>query len=145
MITTHRRCLTSDPLPTTFRITSTLGYRLCGALILRPVYWGPYIGALILPIAIFDAEAWTLRLQDTYILEVFTDALLASFQRCYQDRLQNIYIREDTFTRESITDVVIHRRLRWYRHVCRMQSDNIIRQISSDTGLPLLTAERLRT
>ena len=44
------------------------------------------------------------------------------------DRLHNIKIREDTFTPESITDVISHRRLRWFAHVCRMQKNNIVKQ-----------------
>ena len=78
-------------------------------------------------------------------------------------RLHNIKIREDTFTPESITDVIKHRRLRLFGHVCHMLRDNIVRQaykqdfkgqrkrgrplkrwsdkIRNDTGLLLLTAE----
>ena len=79
------------------------------------------------------------------------------------DKLQNIKIREDTFTPESITDVIRHRRRRWFGRVCCMQRENIVRQvykqdfkgqqkrgrplkrwsdqIRNDTRLPLLTAE----
>ena len=80
------------------------------------------------------------------------------------DRLQHIKIREDTFTPESIRDLIRHKGLSWFGHVCRMQRYNIVRraykqdfrgqwkrgrplnkwsdQIRNDTGLPLLTAER---
>ena len=33
------------------------------------------------------------------------------------DRQQHIKSREDTFTLESITDVIRHRTLRWFGHV----------------------------
>ena len=42
------------------------------------------------------------------------------------DRLQNINNREDTFTPESITDVIKH--IRWFGPVCCMQRDNIFRK-----------------
>ena len=80
------------------------------------------------------------------------------------DRLHTIKITEDTFTPESITDVIRHRRFRWFGHVCWMRRNNIVMQaskhdfngprkrgrplkrwsdqIKNDTGLPLLTAER---
>ena len=77
------------------------------------------------------------------------------------DRLQNIKIREDIFTLESIMEVIRQRRLRWFGHVCRVQRDNIVRQagppkrgrpwkrwsdqIRNDTGLLLLTAEQHAT
>ena len=60
------------------------------------------------------------------------------------DRLQNIKIREDTFTPESITDVVRYMRLRWFGHVwaCLPYAKKWSDHIRNDTGLPLLTAER---
>ena len=43
-------------------------------------------------------------------------------------RLQNIEYREDTFTLESIKDVIKHKRLWWLGHVCHTPRDNIVTQ-----------------
>ena len=86
------------------------------------------------------------------------------FLRCVACRLQNIKIREDTFTPESITDIAKEEILGWFEHICHMQIDNIVRQaykqdfkgqrkkerplkrwrdkIRNDTGPPLLTPEQ---
>ena len=60
-------------------------------------------GALILPIAVYGAEAWMVRSQKIKTLEVFEMRCLHSIRGVTRvDRLQNIKIREDTFTPESI-------------------------------------------
>ena len=122
-------------------------------------------GALILPIAIYGAEAWMLRSQERQSFEGFEMCCLWAIRGVTtMDRQQNFKIREDTFTPESITDVNRHTILRWFGHVCHMQRDNIVRQaykqdfkeqqkrgrplkrwcdqIRNDTGFPLLTAEQ---
>ena len=54
--------------------------------------------------------------QRRYNLDVFEMRCLRAIRGVTKmDRLQNIKIREDTLTRESITDVIRHRR--WFGHV----------------------------
>ena len=85
-------------------------------------------GALLLPIAIYGGDTWTLRSREIQSLEVVEMRFLqAIVTRCYQGG-HNIKIREDTFTPESITDVIRQRRLRWFGHVCPMQRDNVVCQ-----------------
>ena len=59
-----------------------------------------------------------LQSQEIESLEVFEmRCLWATTGVTRVDRLQNIKIREDTFTPEFITDVIRHRRFRWFGHV----------------------------
>ena len=118
-----------------------------------------------MPISIHGAEAWPLRSQEIQSLVVFKMSCLQAIRGITKvNRLQNIKIRENTFTPESITDVIRHKRLRWFGHICCVQRDNSVRQaykqdfkgpwkrgrpmkrlndqIRNDTALPLLTAER---
>ena len=64
--------------------------------------------ALILPIAFYDAEAWTLRSHETQSLEVFEIRCLCEIRCLWAIRLitradisQNIRIRDNTFTKDS--------------------------------------------
>ena len=49
-----------------------------------------------------------------------TQSLEMRWLRCYWGRLQDSQIKEDTFTPESTTVVIKHRRLIWLGHVCCM-------------------------
>ena len=119
--------------------------------------------ALILPIAIYGSETWTLREQEIRALLVFEMRCL----RCIlgvtrDDRLSNSHIRETLGMTKTIEDVVSERRIQRFGHVVRSSewinisykqdftnrrargrplkrwSDNIREQC----GVPLLTAER---
>ena len=73
-------------------------------------------------ITINGAETWTLRSHERQFLEVFEMRCLRAIKGVTRaDRVQNIKIRENTFTPESITDVIRHRRRGWFGHVYRMQ------------------------
>ena len=57
----------------------------------------------ILPIVIYGEEAWTLQSQEIQSVEVLEMRCLQAIRGVTRvDRLQNIEIREDTFTSEPI-------------------------------------------
>ena len=80
------------------------------------------------------------------------------------NRIKNDKIREQLGMEETINDVIQKRRLKWFGHVCRKEAESMLQkvykedftkrrtcgrppkrwvdQIKSDTGLPILTAER---
>ena len=85
-----------------------------GALILSIAIYGAeawmlLYGALILSIAIYGAEDWMLRSQEIQSLEVFEMRCLRAIRGVTRADRHNIKIREDTFTPESITDVIRNR------------------------------------
>lgn len=119
--------------------------------------------ALILPIATYGSETWTTRKEEMSALLVFEMKCLRAILRVTRnDRLTNMNIRKTLCVTETIEDVVLKRRLRWFGHVARSRSsinasykqdftnprprgrppkrwsDNIRDQC----GVPLLTAER---
>jgi len=83
--------------------------------------------ALIVPIAIYASESWTLKKSDTQMLLVFE-------LRCFRallgltllDRVRNDTIRERLGVSSTIVDVVRRRRLSWFGHVIRRGPDNPI-------------------
>ena len=94
-------------------------------------------------VAIYGEEASILRSQ-IYPVEVGVIRCLRVIRGSTKaDRLQNIKIREDTCTPESITNVIRHRRLRWFGHVCHMQRDNIVTQASNKTAEERKTTEEV--
>ena len=120
--------------------------------------------ALILPIAIYGAESWTLRQADTRQLESFE-------MRCLQvilgvhlmDRVKNEEIRQRINIPNTICEEVSKRRMKWFGHVVWMphhrlplqayKNDFIQRRppghpptrwrdhIQGDLGVPLQEAE----
>ena len=80
-------------------------------------------GALILPIATYGSESWTTRRKDIDALLVFEmKCLIALLQIIRSDRLRNIMIRKKLNISETIEDIVLKRRLRWFGHVVRNTS-----------------------
>ena len=121
--------------------------------------------SLILPIAIYASETWTIR-------EKEKQKLLTFERRCFRsikgvillDRIRNTKIRLDLKMEKTIVDVIKERRLKFFGHINRRPLDSVIYQaysgnfngkrppgrpparwtdmIKADTGLPLATAER---
>ena len=80
-------------------------------------------GALILPIATYGSESWTTRRKEINALLVFDMKCLIDILRItWSDRLQNIMIRKKLNISETIEDIVLKRRLRWFGHVVRNTS-----------------------
>ncbi len=121
---------------------------------------------LILPIAIYASETWTLRKEDARRLEVFEMRCLRALMGVTRrDRLRNEYIREQIGVMESIVEVVKRKRLKWFGHVMRRPPDSLVKaaysgdftaarprgrppmrwrdQIPTDTGRSLRECERL--
>ena len=77
--------------------------------------------ALILPIATYGAESWTLRKSDIHKLEVFEMRCLRSILGVHlMDKIRNSDIRQRLNITKSITEEVSQRRLKWFGHVTRM-------------------------
>ncbi|KAI8489175.1 hypothetical protein Bbelb_331600 [Branchiostoma belcheri] len=122
--------------------------------------------ALILPIATYACETWTLKKSD--------ELLLLSFEmRCLRvilcitlrDRIPNAEIRSRLGAEQTITDRIRTRRLRWFGHVMRRPTNTLVYkayhqdfqnprprgrppkrwkdQIQSDTGITLSVAEAI--
>ena len=121
--------------------------------------------ALIIPIAIYAAESWSLKIEDSRKLNTFEMRCL----RCIlgvtrRDRIRNVVIRERLNMTDSIIDTIQKRRLRWFGHIVRRPCTSYVNlsykedftssrprgrppkrwkdQIKEDTGLPIGTAER---
>ena len=121
--------------------------------------------ALILPIATYASETWTLKSEDIDKLEVFEMRCLRAILGISTiQRLRNTAIRKTLNITNTISEVITQRRLKWFGHVVRRPDENYVSkafrqdlqgrrsrgrprkrwsdQIRSDTGLPLRTAER---
>ena len=121
--------------------------------------------ALILPIATYASETWTLISEDTRKLTVFEMRCLRSILgTTLADRIRNTDIITRSGIRHTIIDHIKTRRLSWFGHIVRRPEDSYVykaykddftqarprgrppkrwsAQIREDTGLPLLTLER---
>ena len=84
--------------------------------------------ALIVPIAIYASETWTLKKSDTQLLLVFE-------MRCFRsllgltlmDRVRNVEIRNRLGITSTIVDIIRKRRLSWFGHVIRRDLDNPVK------------------
>ena len=120
--------------------------------------------ALILPIALYASETWTITSVDLRKLETFERRCLRAILGVTRyERLSNNYIR-DKLNVLNIGNIVKMRRLKWFDHMARRPGDNYIKsvfiqdfqgnrgrgrpplrwqdQVRKDTGLPLATAMR---
>ena len=80
-------------------------------------------GSLILPIATYGSESWTTRRKEIDAPLVFEIKFLRAILRITRsDRLRNIMIRKKLNISETIEDIVLKRRLRWFGHVVRNTS-----------------------
>jgi hypothetical protein len=83
--------------------------------------------ALIVPIAIYGAESWTLSVEDNGRLEVFEmRCLRAILGVTLRDRIRNEDIRQQLGVKSTITEVIRERRLKWFGHVMRRPEDSIL-------------------
>ena len=121
--------------------------------------------ALILPIAIYGAETWSMTKSDTKKLHVFENNCLRSILGVkLQDRVSIVQLRKRAALKFQIEDQIKKRRLSWFGHVARLPPDSLSKRclkqdfetkrkrgrpakrwqdlIREDTGLPLGTAER---
>ena len=80
-------------------------------------------GTLILPITTYGSESWTTRREEIDAPLVFEMKCLIALLRITRcDRLRYINIRKKLNIIETIEDIVIKRRLRWFGHVVRNKS-----------------------
>ena len=121
--------------------------------------------SLIVPIAIYASETWTLRADDERKLLSFEMKCLRSILGVsLRDRYRNERIRQLLNIDQTIVDVIRKRRLQWFGHVNRSDVEGYVKisyktdftkkrpkgrppkqwtdLVRADTGLPLLTAER---
>ena len=121
--------------------------------------------ALIVPIATYACETWTLKESDAQKLLVFEmKCLRAILGVTLYNRLKNQDIRQRLNVKKTIVDNIRSRRMKWFGHVNRRDRDSLVYraysqsfpnprpagrppkrwtdQIRADTGLPLQTAER---
>ena len=77
--------------------------------------------SLILPIALYGAETWTLRQADESRLQAFEMRCLRTIAGVHiLDKIRNEDIRRRLQITSTIYEEVTKRRLRWFGHVCRM-------------------------
>ena len=121
--------------------------------------------ALIVPIAIYASETWTLKAEDSRKLNVFeNNCLRAMAGKSIRDRIKMENIRKQLGVKVNILNLIKRRRLNWFGHVNRKGENSYVYraykdnfkdkrphgrppkrwadQIREDTGLPLLTAEK---
>ena len=124
--------------------------------------------SLILPIATYGSESWTLRKASKQKLEVFEMRCLRSILGVsLRDKMRNEDIRRQLDMTTTITDVVTKRRLKWFGHVIRMPACRLPNQaycndfnktrhrgrpplrwkdqVQEDAQIPLPEAEQLAT
>ena len=83
--------------------------------------------ALILPIAIYVCETWTLNKEEERKLEVFEmRCLRATNGTSLRDHITNVRIRRHLGMETTITEVIRKRRLRWFGHVVRRPSTHFV-------------------
>ena len=86
--------------------------------------------ALILPIAIYGSESWTLRKSDCQKLEAFEMRCLRSILGVsLLDRMTNEDIKQQLLIKNNITQMITKRRLKWFGHVVRMPQDRLPLQV----------------
>ena len=84
--------------------------------------------ALIIPIAIYASENWTLKAEDSRRLEVFeNDCLRAMVGKRRIDRCSLSDIRRSLGADETIINMIKKRRLNWFGHVNRRGLDSNVR------------------
>ena len=85
--------------------------------------------ALILPIATYGAETWTLRKADISRLESFEMRCLRSIAGVHLlDRIRSKDIRNSLHIKNSITEEITKRRMKWFGHVIRMPDHRLPRK-----------------
>ena len=122
--------------------------------------------SLILPIAIYAGETWTLKAEDARRLEVFEMRCLRTIMGITgMDRVTNENVRGELEMNETITDIVRKKRLKWFGHTIRRPPESYIQraywgdftaprprgrppkrwrdQIPEDVGLPLHRCEEM--
>ena len=122
--------------------------------------------ALIIPIATYASETWTILRDDERRLNVFEMRCLRSILGItLRDHIRNDDIKQELNIEKNIIDIIRTKRMKWFGHVCRLPSSSYVKtafkkdfvgkrprgrppnrwcdQLKIDTGLPLLTAERL--
>ena len=122
--------------------------------------------ALIVPIAIYASETWTLLEEDKRKLEVFENRCLrAMLGITLHDRIRNEKVKKSLNINISITDIIKKKRMCWFGHINRLPNTSYVLhtyksgfpgprprgrppkrwedQIKKDTGLPLRTAEKV--
>ena len=76
--------------------------------------------ALIIPIAIYGSDTWTMRQKEINSLMVFEmKCLIAILRVTRSDRLSNIAIQISHNVVETIEEVIVKIQLRWFGHVAR--------------------------
>ena len=121
--------------------------------------------ALIIPIATYASETWTLKTVDNNKLNTFEMRCLRTLLGVTRwNRIRNEDIRNRLGVKETITETIQKKRLHWFGHVIRRNPNSYVNisykndfrnkrpqgrppkrwtdQIKEDTSLPLLTAER---
>ena len=121
--------------------------------------------ALIVPIAIYASETWTLKVEDSRKLTVFeNDCLRAMCGKTRIDRSRLVDIKNILGVKDDILNMIKRRRLNWFGHVSRREDDSYVKrvykedfpgrrgrgrprkrwsdQIRQEMGIPLLTIER---
>ena len=119
--------------------------------------------SLILRIAIYGSETWTMRQKEINSILVFKMKYLRAILRVTRsDRLSNIEIRKSLNVVETIEEVIVIRQLRWFGHITRIRDmintsyklnfTNPIQRgrplkrwsdgMRGNSGIPLLTLKR---
>ena len=122
--------------------------------------------ALIIPIATYASETWTLKQNDIRTLNTFEMRCLRSILGVtLWDRLTNVTIRNRTGLKMTIIEVIQRKRRKWFGNVVRRNSEGYINklyiqnftgkrhcghprkrwkdQLREDLNLPLQTLERI--
>ena len=121
---------------------------------------------LIIPIATYASETWTLKQNDIRTLNTFEMRCLRSILGVtLWDRLTNVTIRNRTGLKMTIIEVIQRKRRKWFGHVVRRNSEGYVNksyiqnftgkrhcgrprkrwkdQLREDLNLPLQTLERI--
>ena len=85
--------------------------------------------ALILPIATYASETWALTNTDEKKLSVFEIQCLRSILGVSRlNRIRNEEIRRITGSEKTIIEMIKEKRLKWFGHVCRKETDSWVVQ-----------------
>ena len=84
---------------------------------------------VIRPVLLYGAECWTVRKKEEQVLEKTEMRMLRSIKEVtLRDKVKSVDIRKELGV-TSLQEKVREMRLRWYRHMQRMEENNDVRAV----------------
>ena len=80
---------------------------------------------------LYAAESWTIKVADGRKLLAFEMRCYRRILKvCWKDRIRNEVIREKVNRCHTIMDVIKHRKLQLFGHICRMRNHRLVKLVT---------------